>query len=48
MNRKVVITMECDTEIVGEILAAASLVGKKRAKDVVVTQVEERGQAAAK
>jgi len=42
MNRKVVITMECDTELVGEILAAASLAGKKHGKDVVVTSVEEK------
>lgn len=42
MKQKVVITMECCSELVGEILAAASRVAKTRNGEVTVTSVEEK------
>ena len=42
MKQTVQITIECDSEMVGEILAAANLAAKKRGKTVLVTSVEDK------
>lgn len=41
-SARYIITMECDTDMVGEVLAAANLAVKKHGKDVVVTSVEPK------
>jgi len=42
MNQKVQIVLECDTELVGEILAAVHDVSVRRRKEVVCTAVENK------
>lgn len=39
---KVQIILECDSELVGEILAAANLAAKKAGKAVICTAVEQK------
>jgi len=42
MKNTIRIVMECDSDMVGEVLAAANLACKKHGKECLVTAVEEK------
>lgn len=42
MKQIVQITLECESKLVGEILAAANFAAKKHGNNVIVTTVEEK------
>ena len=42
MKQTIQIVLECESEIVGEVLAAANFAAKKRGKSILVSSIEEK------